>query len=95
MNIRERTPPDNQGLDISAKRSINLMIVAFAQQLYIHFYDAGIAHQIKEATDKSVGAIKYGTRQECAELLEMSFRMRPAAWKKHPISPTCCSVGPS
>ena len=70
-DIKKRTPPDNQGLDIAAKRSINLMIVAFAQQLYIHFYEAGIAHQIKEATEKSVGAINYGTRFECAELMEV------------------------
>ena len=69
--IKKRTPPDNQGLDIAAKRSINLMIVAFAQQLYIHFFAAGIAHQIKEATEKSVGAIKYGTSYECADLLEV------------------------
>ena len=69
--IKNRTPPDSQGLDIAAKRSINLMIVAFAQQLYIHFDEAGIVRQIKEATEKSVGAIKYGTRYECAELLEV------------------------
>jgi hypothetical protein len=68
--IEERKPPDNQGLDVMAKRSINLMIVAFAQQLYIHFEDAGIARQIKESTEKSVGAINYGNQCECTELLE-------------------------
>jgi hypothetical protein len=67
--IMNRRPPDHQGLDIAAKRSINLMIVAFAQQLYIHLDEAGIAAQVKEATEKSVGAINYGTPHECEQLL--------------------------
>ena len=68
--IKTRQPPDHQGLDIAAKRSINLMILAFAQQLYIHFADAGIAAQMKEATEKSVGSVNYGNQYECAQLLE-------------------------
>jgi hypothetical protein len=68
--IKTRQPPDHQGLDIAAKRSINLMILAFAQQLYIHFADAGIAALMKEATEKSVGSVNYGNQYECAQLLE-------------------------
>lgn len=67
--IKNRQPPDHQGLEIPAKRSINLMILAFAQQLYIHFSKSGIAEQIRESTEKSVGAINYGTRYECDQLL--------------------------
>lgn len=67
--IMNRRPPDHQGLDIAAKRSINLMILAFAQQLYIHLDEAGIATQAKEATEKSVGSINYGTTHECEQLL--------------------------
>jgi hypothetical protein len=67
--IMNRRPPDHQGLDIAAKRSINLMILAFAQELYIHFDEAGIATQAKEATEKSVGAINFGTPYECEQLL--------------------------
>lgn len=67
--IMNRKPPDHQGLDIAAKRSINLMILAFAQQLYIQFDKAGIAQQVKEATEKSVGAINFGTRYECDQIL--------------------------
>ena len=69
-DIQNREPPDHQGLDIPAKRSINLMIVAYAQQLYMHFADADIVDLIKEATEKSVGAISYGNRRECAALLK-------------------------
>ena len=67
--IMNREPPDHEGLDIAAKRSINLMILAFAQQLYIQFDDAGIARQVKDATDKSVGAINFGTPYECEQIL--------------------------
>ena len=63
--IKDRQPPDNQGLDIAAKRSINLMILSFAQQLYLHFDDTGIVGLVKEATQKSVGSINYGSRHEC------------------------------
>lgn len=68
--IMNRKPPDHQGLDVAAKRSINLMILAFAQQLYIQFDEDGIAAQVKESTEKSVGAINYGTRYECNQLLD-------------------------
>jgi len=68
--IMSRKPPDHQGLDLSAKRSINLMIIAFAQQLYVQFDEDGIAAQVKESTEKSVGAINYGTRYECGQLLD-------------------------
>ena len=69
-DIRNRELPDHQGLEIPAKRSINLMIIAFAQQLYIHFSEFSIADLIKESTDKSVGAVSYGSRHECDQLLD-------------------------
>ena len=68
--IKSRKPPDHRGLEMPAKRSINLMIIAFAQQLYIHFSAFGIAELIKESMEKSVGAINYGTRCECDQLLD-------------------------
>ena len=68
--LMNREPPDTQGLDISAKRSINLMILSFAQQLYVQFDKDGIAGLVKESTEKSVGAINYGTPYECQQILE-------------------------
>jgi hypothetical protein len=67
MNAR---PPDHQGLDIPAKRSINLMILAYAQQVFVHFDKDGLAPLVKESTEKSVGAINYGTPYECNDLLK-------------------------
>ena len=68
--IQERTPPENQGLNVSGKRSINLMILAYAQQLYLQFTDREFAMTVKEAREKSVGSINYGNQHECAQILE-------------------------
>lgn len=68
--IMNREPPDHQGLDIAAKRSINLMILAFAQEIYSHFDEDGLAKLVKESTEKSAGAVNYGTRHECSLLLD-------------------------
>ncbi|MDJ0760765.1 MAG: hypothetical protein QNJ19_15320 [Woeseiaceae bacterium] len=62
--------PELQGLDQAAKRSINFMILSFAQQLYIQFGDDNIASLVKEAGDKSAGTIRYGNREDCQRLLE-------------------------
>lgn len=63
--IQNLVPPDTQGLDIATKRLINFMILAFAQQLYLHFSEDGLAGMAKEAGDKSVGAINYGGKDDC------------------------------
>ena len=62
-------PPEQQGLDLAAKRSINFMIVAFAQQLYLLFDDDNLASLVKESGDKSVGAIQYGSKDDCDRIL--------------------------
>ena len=67
--IRTRRPPENQGLDLQTKRSINFMILSFAQQLLLHFADNDMAALAKEASEKSVGAINYGTARECDQML--------------------------
>jgi hypothetical protein len=76
--VNARTPPENQGLDVASKRSINLMILAFAQQLYLHFADDKLSALAKEASDKSVGAINYGSREECEVLLNRVRKRREA-----------------
>lgn len=67
--IENREPPEQQGLDIPTKRSINFMIIAFAQHLYLHFEEDGLVQLAKEASEKSVGAINYGDKRDCDELL--------------------------
>jgi hypothetical protein len=46
------------------------MILSFAQQMYLHFSVDGLAGLAKEAVDKSVGAINYGGKKECDQIIE-------------------------
>lgn len=68
--IHNMVPPDHEGLDYKTKRSINFMILAFSQHLYLHFEEDDLAAMAKEANEKSVGAINYGTKYECDEIIE-------------------------
>jgi hypothetical protein len=69
--LQSQPPPETQGLDIAAKRTINFTILAFAQQLYLHFRKDGLVELAKEAGDKSVGAINYGGRKECERIIDL------------------------
>ena len=68
--IQSSTAPDTQGLDTASKRRINFMIMSFAQLLYLHFSVDNLAGLAKEAGDKSVGAINYGSKWDCDTILE-------------------------
>ena len=67
--LQSQQAPETEGLDIPTKRSINFMIIAFAQQLYLQFGDDELVALIKEAGDKSVGAINYGNEADCSVIL--------------------------
>jgi hypothetical protein len=67
--VQNRVPPDTEGLDIATKRMINFMILAFAQHLYIQLRDDGLAALAKDAADKSVGAVNFGDKQACDEII--------------------------
>ncbi|MGH8167196.1 MAG: hypothetical protein ACREQ1_08155, partial [Woeseiaceae bacterium] len=49
--IKNRIPPENQGLDVASKRSINFMIFSFAQQLLLLFADDELAAMAREASE--------------------------------------------
>jgi hypothetical protein len=68
--------PYNEGLDVATKRSINFMILSYTQQLYLLYAEDGLAALAKEASDKSVGAVNYGSKPDCDELLERLTKRR-------------------
>ena len=68
--IENRQPPDTQGLDVATKRRINHMILSFSQQLYLHLNKDALGDVAKEAGEKSAGAINYGSKVTCDEILE-------------------------
>lgn len=69
-SLRHSRPPDAQGLTVATKRLINFMILAYAQHLYLHFRKGGLAGLMKDAVDKSVGAVNYGSKTDCDHILE-------------------------
>lgn len=68
-DLNKLDPPDHQGLDVGAKRAINFMILSFAQHLYLSYEEDNIVGLAKEASEKSVGAVNYGNKQECDDIL--------------------------
>lgn len=75
QSVENMEPPSQRGLDIAAKRSINTKILAFAQQLYLQFDDENLLCLAKEATERSVGAVKYGSKEDCAKILASLERL--------------------
>ena len=69
--IQNRSTPETQGLALEDKQSINFLILAFAQQLYLQFRDERLVDLVKESGDKSVGAINYGRKEDCDTLLDL------------------------
>jgi hypothetical protein len=70
QSIEEAGRPDPPGLSIPEKRSINFMIIAYAQHLYLQFKDRDLVALVKESSEKSVGAINYGDKRDCDLLLD-------------------------
>ena len=68
--IEQAAPPDPQGLSTGEKRSINFMIIAFAQHLFLQFSDRNLVSLVRESSEKSVGAINYGSKADCHRLLD-------------------------
>lgn len=69
-SVEQEAPPDPEGLSIAEKRSINFMIISFAQHLYLQFKDRNLVALVKESSEKSVGAINYGHKCDCDRLLD-------------------------
>ena len=67
--IQSREPPETLGLGLATKRSINFMILSYAQQLYLNFDDDGLVAMVKEACEKSAGAIRYGDDKDCESIV--------------------------
>lgn len=67
--LQDEEPPGVQGLDLATKRQINYMILSFAQHLYLHFHDDGLVELAREAGERSVGAVNYGTKDDCDSLI--------------------------
>jgi hypothetical protein len=61
-------PPEFPGLDIGAKRLINLNVIACAQELYLLFDERDVAARAREASIMQVADVRYGDRRDCRAL---------------------------
>lgn len=68
-DIEDREPPEFAGISIDGRRSVNTAVIAFAQQLAANLSSGGIAMLAKETTTKRVFDVRYGSREECARLM--------------------------
>jgi hypothetical protein len=84
--LQDMQPPANEGLSVASKRSINFMILAYAQQLYLHFADDELASLSKEAREKSVGAVNYGGKENCDFILNRIQKRVQAIQSRSDIS---------
>lgn len=74
--IEQLEPPPHEGLNVGDKRSINFMVLSFAQQMYLDYFEDNLAALAKEASDKSVGAVNYGNKADCDEILACLWKRR-------------------
>ena len=86
--IQAREKPAVTGLDVATKRQINFMILAFAQQLFAMFDDDELVLLVKEAGEKSAGAVKYGDDRDCEHLLTRVQRSADAMQKNGDFAET-------
>ncbi len=65
------------GLDVAAKRRINLVVIAYAQQLVLFFQDHHLTKLAREASLNQVNDVQYGSRRDCRQIRQhLAERLR-------------------
>lgn len=60
--------PDYAGLSVEDKRLVNVTLIAFAQELYLHYADRDLAGMAREAAISNLADIDYGSRRDCRNI---------------------------
>jgi hypothetical protein len=81
--------PEFAGLDIPAKREINLTVIAAAQELYLFFATGELARKARDASVNAIQEMRYGSEDECKELIG---RIREAVGSLGPGRPGLADV---
>ncbi len=71
-------PPAFTQLSVDARRLINLRVIAYAQELCLHFADEGLANMAREAAARDLADMRYGDRRDCRELSRKAERAQRA-----------------
>lgn len=73
-------PPSFDGLTVEGRRKINLVIIAIAQELYLHFSKRNISGLAREASVRQVSDVNYGDITACRNMnirIEKCLRSLP------------------
>ena len=62
--------PDEEfgGLDVASRRRINLIVIAYAQELVLFFQDRDITKFAREASLGQVNDVQYGSNRDCRQI---------------------------
>ncbi len=68
QNRAAEEPPAFAGLSVDARRLINIRIIAYAQELCVHFATDDLANLAREAAARALTDVRYGSRRDCRAL---------------------------
>lgn len=75
------SPSASAGLTIEARRKINLLLVAIAQELYLHFSKRNVSRMAREASVLQINDVNYGDITACRDTnihIEKCLRRLPS-----------------
>lgn len=67
--VNAEPPPEFDGLDVAAKREINVTLIAAAQELYLYFSTDELARKARDANLNTVQEMHYGSEDDCKLLI--------------------------
>ena len=69
VRLKEETPPPEFGeLSVEGRRSINLMLISIAQELFLHFSKHKVSQLARDASVREVSDVNYGDINACREM---------------------------
>jgi hypothetical protein len=71
IKIESEPWPEFEGLSVEGRRVINIAVIAFAHQLHTTLSQNDIARLAKDAVVRPIQDHKYGSEQDCSNLINM------------------------
>jgi len=72
--VESEPPPMFEGLSLGGRRAVNLAVIAYAEVLRERLDQAGLAELARQTTLRRVYDSSYGTREECAGIIQRASR---------------------
>ena len=78
---KTESPPVCEGLTVEGRRKINLLLIAIAQELYLHFAKRKVSDLAREASVRQITDVNYGDINACRAMnihIEKCMRSLPS-----------------